>query len=648
MSAAEIVYRVRKVTTANLQQSGLFTASVVPEPNFSSTSLTWMNKYPTVDPDGYIEAATDIEQGLMDVFALGDVRLGAIPDWNRDPKTNVNAPDTFGKKLDYRDNNKVGDIKYLWEINRHLQLVCLAEAFSLTGEEKYLLVIRRQIDSWISNCRYLYGPNWTSSLELGIRLINWSLVWQFIGGRESPIFKDSNTDKFLQRWLKSIYQHTHFIRGNFSRFSSANNHLIGEAAGFFIATITWPFWNEFSEWQRQAKGILEEEVLLQNAADGVNREQAISYQQFVLDFLIIAGLAGHVNNSEFSEDYWKRIETMLEYLASIMNVAGNVPMIGDADDGYVVKLSQEQNFCPYRSLLATGAIIFNRSDFKKKAGRLDDKTRWLLGNDADEKFNAISTENVILPVHRQFPEGGYYILGSDFETEEETRVIVDAGPLGYRSIAAHGHADALAFTLSIYGREFLIDPGTYAYHTQQKWRDYFRGTSAHNTIRIDYENQSVISGNFMWSKKAQASCYAWKPDEQVDYFAGSHDGYSRLDDPVIHRRELRLDKVGRKLLVTDKLKCVQTHGVEQFWHFSEGCHITFQGSEVKAENSGVTLFLTIRDTDVDIDVRKGQEVPPLGWVSRRFDVKVPTTTIVVRCQANGTRSLTASLKWIRA
>ena len=73
------------------------------------------------------------------------------------------------------------------------------------------------------------------------------------------------------------------------------------------------------------------------------------------------------------------------------------------------------------------------------------------------------------------PEGGYYILGRDFETESEIRLIVDAGPLGYRAIAAHGHADALAFTLSVGGMEFLIDPGTYAYHTQGPWRQYFRG-----------------------------------------------------------------------------------------------------------------------------------------------------------------------------
>src|SRR5206468_507056 len=80
---------------------------------------------------------------------------------------------------------------------------------------------------------------------------------------------------------------------------------------------------------------------------------------------------------------------------------------------------------------------------------------------------------------------GYYILGADFDTPNEIRAVVDAGPLGYTAIAAHGHADALSFTLSVGGSEFLIDPGTCAYHTQERWRQYFRGTAAHNTLRVD-------------------------------------------------------------------------------------------------------------------------------------------------------------------
>ena len=99
------------------------------------------------------------------------------------------------------------------------------------------------------------------------------------------------------------------------------------------------------------------DALAQNAPDGVNREQAVAYQQFVLDFQLLCLLAGKANGQWFSADYESRIESMLDYLASIMDAGGNVPMFGDADDGYAIKLSAEEGFCPYKSLLATGPLL---------------------------------------------------------------------------------------------------------------------------------------------------------------------------------------------------------------------------------------------------------------------------------------------------
>ena len=48
-----------------------------------------------------------------------------------------------------------------------------------------------------------------------------------------------------------------------------------------------------------------------------------------------------------------------------------------------------------------------------------------------------------LPVRRSFPARGLLHSRRRFETPEEVRIVADAGALGYLSIAAHGHADAL-------------------------------------------------------------------------------------------------------------------------------------------------------------------------------------------------------------
>jgi len=306
-----------------------------------------------------------------------------------------------------------------------------------------------------------------------------------------------------------------------------------------------------------------------------------------------------------------------------------VPMFGDADDGYVVKLDPRRGFSRFHSLLATGALLFGRGDFKAKAGTLDDKTRWLLGAGADADYAALDGTGAQLPVRRAFPDGGYYILGQDFETPREIRLIADAGPLGYREIAAHGHADALSFTLSVGGQEFFVDPGTFAYHTEAQWRHYFRGTAAHNTVRIDGLDQSEQGGNFMWMKHARAGCGLWLSSAEKDSFEGWHDGYRRLDDPVKHRRLIELDKRARRLVIEDALDMAHEHDVELLFHCAEQCQIQAVEGGYLIERDGVQQRLAL-PVNGAAELHRGSVAPIFGWVSRAFDRREPTTSIVWR------------------
>ncbi|MBI3043006.1 MAG: alginate lyase family protein [Betaproteobacteria bacterium] len=628
MTPEEIRHRAQRALALRAERWGLRGSDNVPPPDPARACRPWIHVATTVDAANCLAAADRIAAGRFDVFALQGVELGSPPRWNRDPRTGVDAPLAFGKLLDYRNPRLVGDIKYLWEINRHLHIVTLAQACALSGDARYSGVIREHLESWFAACPYRMGPNWSSALEAALRLINWSTAWQLLGGASSPLFDAAGGARFRQRWLKSVFQHAQFVHGHFSLFSSANNHLIGEAAGVFIAALAWPCWPHARTWLAKSKAILEREALLQNATDGVNREQAVCYQQFVLDFLLLSLLAGRANGHRFSAAYQSRIEAMLEYLASIMDAGGNVPMFGDSDDGLVVGLARGLEHCRYRSLLATGAILFHRRDFAAKSGGLDDKTRWLIGEGADAAFRQLAGAGAPLPVRRAFPAGGYYILGCDFETGNEIRLIADAGPLGYQSIAAHGHADALAFTLSVGGREFFIDPGTYAYHTQGPWRQYFRGTAAHNTVRVDGADQSRSGGNFMWVRKANAGCSLWRPSAERDIFEGWHDGYARLPDPVMHRRRISLEKRERRVIVEDCLQMSGAHDIELFFHCSERCRVEAvpDGYRVSHGDRAVTLTLP-QSANASSRVHFGSVSPILGWVSRKFDEKQPAATI---------------------
>jgi heparinase II/III-like protein len=644
MAPEEVHHRVRRALAIRAERWGLLGAADVPVPDLSNASRPWIRVAAKVDGARYLQAADRIAGGLFDLFILRGVELGSPPRWNRDPKTGRDAPRSFGKLLDYRNPRLVGDIKYLWELNRHHHIVTLAQAFALTGDTRHFDVIRSHLESWFDACPYRMGPNWSSALESAIRLINWSVAWQLLNSRAVPLFGDEKGGQFRRRWLESVFRHVEFVQGHLSLYSSANNHLIGEAAGMYVAAMTWPCWPRTRTWLAQSRAILEQQVLLQNAPDGVNREQSVSYQRFEAGLLLHPMLAARANGQKFSAAYESRIEAMIEYLASVMDTGGNLPMIGDSDDGVVVNLAPDGERHRYRSLLALGAILFRRGDFKAKAGGLSDEARWFAGESAESAFRQIDETRGQLPVRRAFPIGGYYVLGCEFETGNEIRLVVDAGPLGYQSIAAHGHADALAFTLSVGGKELLVDPGTYAYHTQPAWRQYFRGTAAHNTVRIDGVDQSQPGGNFMWLHKADAGCSLWRPSDERDVFEGWHDGYLRLADPVMHRRRITLEKRARRLTIEDSLRMRGTHEVELFFHCSERCRVDPVPGGYRISHGERALSLRLpQAADAATGVNYGSLAPISGWVSRKFDEKQPTPTIYWRGRLAGNSVLRSEI-----
>jgi hypothetical protein len=311
----------------------------------------------------------------------------------------------------------------------------------------------------------------------------------------------------------------------------------------------------------------------------------------------------------------------------------------------VVNLAQPEPPSNVRSLLANGAELFSRGDFKTKAEKLDDESRWWLGENAETTFYALDHRAARLPVRREFPEGGYYILGCEFETKNEIRLVADAGPLGYQSIAGHGHADALAFTLSVSGLEFLVDSGTYAYHTQARWRQYFRGTAAHNTVRVDGLDQSQPGGNFMWLRKANAGCSLWRCSAAEDVFEGWHDGYTRLSDPVRHCRRITFDKRALRIVIEDTLQMAGEHDIELFFHFSETCRVAPAAHGYAVTRLDRTLALRLPQAEgADERIYLGSIAPISGWVSRRFDDKVPAPTLAWSARLRGSAVLHSEIR----
>jgi Heparinase II/III-like protein len=109
-------------------------------------------------------------------------------------------------------------------------------------------------------------------------------------------------------------------------------------------------------------------------------------------------------------------------------------------------------------------------------------------------------------------------------------------------------------------------------------RNYFRGTEAHNTVRINSSDQAVPGDPFSWSDIPTVTVEQWITGSTCSYFSASHNGYKRLSEPVIHRRAI-LSVGGGICFVRDVVMGGGRHAVDVHWHFAPRVQIT------SAENS---------------------------------------------------------------
>lgn len=451
--------------------------------------------------------------------------------------------------------------------------------------------------------------NWRSGLELGIRLANWVWVLDLIA--ESQAIRP----ELHQRLINSGARHIWEMDRKYSRGSSANNHVIGEAAGVFIATSYFTSLRHAATRRQRSWEILNREILNQTYPDGGTREQAINYHLFVVQSFVAAGLVACATGRDFPEPYWSRLEKMFEFLAVVSEGGDSLPQFGDGDDGYILDIGSHPR--SVKEWLTVGAVFFNRPDFKALAGECAKLVEWLLAKSGHKTFDAIGQPQDRTLHSTAFADTGYYLLQHGEQgSPDRISVGFDCGLLGMGTIAAYGHADALSFTLRAFGVNVLVDPGTYDYFSYPAWRQYFRSMRAHNCVVVDGRDQSEMLGLFLWGRRAEARCMHWEPTATGGMVSGEHDGYACLPDPVIQRRTLELDGANRTLVIRDDILAKGRHEVEVHFHFAEPCVLRPAGPNRYVADAGPGSVEIELDARLEVESFHGSEDPIGGWVSR--------------------------------
>lgn len=494
-----------------------------------------MARWPASWRERCLSEAEDLLAHRFSFFMFAHSPFGDAIDWQCDYASGKRAPLEYAGRLDYRDPARVGDVKVIWELSRMQHLTRLAQAWRWSGDERFPREIVSQITDWIEHNPWMMGIHWTSPMECALRLISWT--WAFHLIRDWPEL----TDEFCRVLIGSIYQHLSFIHSTYSRFSSANNHLIAEASGAYLAAAYWQGLRQASVWKAQAYRHLARECLRQNLPDGVNEERTFPYQFFVWDLLLLPVLMGRSLGEDFPQEYWDRLEKMAEFMAWISDGAGHTPNVGDQDDGLAINLGGD-HASPITSMLAVAGNVFKRDDFLQWSGvKAEEKAAWLLGA-ASARLAAVTPART----SRSFPDGGYHVLRSGMDKSIEVLVLVDVAPIGDPVTGAHGHADALSIILHLGGQPFLSDPGTYSYQNTPQ-RHAFRATAQHSTLCFGTDDQGEYLNRFMWGKRPEVELLT----AAMDGGGGTVAGRVKWWTGSFHERRIDCDFVRSRLWLHD-------------------------------------------------------------------------------------------------
>lgn len=582
-------------------------------------------------PEWIISARNNADKVINHRFPLlgfGDISVGENIDWHMSPETGKRWPNLHWREIDFHAVNAPGDPKLVWELNRHQQLLHLGLAYCYTRDETYTYEFIDQIESWIEQNPYQMGINWSSSLEIAFRSINW--FWALFFFINSPCLK---TDTLI-KIVKTLVLHLEAIYNNPSIYSSPNTHLLGEACALFIGGTLLAEHKSAPRWRNFGAQCLADELRIQLYKDGCYKEQSAYYHSYMVEFYLMALILARKNfNKELFDE--AQLTRACEFLMHICQPGGELPAFGDEDGGKALMIGSRTYRRPY-DLLATAALLFNRGDFKHCAPNLPEATYWLNGLDSIEKYAAIKTRS---PKQQSisFQDSGHTIFRSDWTDNAN---YLNFHCIGQTHLSGHIHADLLSFEMAFGNRARMIDSGTFNYNGNRSVRNFFRGTSAHNTVRIDGLDQSIPSEQFKWERVANGKVLNHILSPAADYVCGEHDGYQRLANPCLHRRAILFAKP-EYFIIWDEFLGEGEHTFESYFHCGDASVDQAENGSllIKYADDAHLLMVPISDAKIDPEIIKVDDDHPQGWHSPAYGKKEAGLSLKMNWQSNAPISM---------
>lgn len=405
---------------------------------------------------------------------------------------------------------KNGDNEYLFQMNRMRYVISLAQAYRLTGDEKYVKTFVRIMTDWITRvkCPYRSGDHPWRSLEVGIRGEYWTKAMRILKG--SPLMSGD----FIDMYNESLNEHAVMLMQCHDGHKKLSNWGVIQDHGLFAIGIEL----NNREYIETALERLYTESRLQIMRDGMHWEVSSMYHNEVLSCFIDVILRARENGIPLKKDFLDSVHKMATVNMYWVKPNHRQPLFGDSD------------YTDIRDILSLTALVFRDPKLKAVAfERLDYESVWLVGEEGVKAYDAIRAESCECS---GLQIDGTYIMREN-RSEKSNYLIFHNGYTG----GGHAHEDKLSFELTVKGKDMLVDTGRYTY-VWGKDRKYLKSYKAHNTVSVD-SRHFVKAYGWGFSKLAKNIKQQIIKDESFEFVSGTHLGYdSALFGVVVTRKIL--------------------------------------------------------------------------------------------------------------
>ena len=391
----------------------------------------------------------------------------------KEPIFGVEWPPVYVRALsDYR---KGSDLVLFWEYNKMMFLLDVSYASRAESDRRFARLWFEWVQSWVKHNPYMVGMNWRSPLEVGTRLVVWSIGLREVGAAAGA------TEQELETVIGTIVQHAEFLAENFTYRKIPNNHLIGEAATLHFFASLWPVFEASGKWERQALQVLRNEMERQTLPDGMDFENAFNYHAYVLDFYLLYLYGCLLATRAPDRDILKGTRKLARSYLSTLSLSGRVPRMGDDSISEFFVLEAPRKIEAHGLAKSVGL----RDIIRPELVELFHKQSW-----GHELINA----DTPLEMSAHLPSSGFTTI-----RKSDSHLTFASGPTHETPFSnGHLHADAASFELEVEGTPVFIDSGTYLYFHDNDIRQHFKSARAHNTLVVDDVEPLESVGWFGW------------------------------------------------------------------------------------------------------------------------------------------------------